>query len=331
MNKGNLTNKDAIIVTGAAGFIGSNLCNALLKDGYEVIGIDNLSTGRYENIKSLDPDSFVFINLDLFDGWKKCIELKDKFKKITKLFHLAANADVRGGETNSLIDFNQNITVTHNICELSKILGVEHLLFASTAAVYGDPPEDHIPTKETYHPLQTSHYGASKIAAESIIESYSAYKYFKTSSFRFVSWIGPNYSHGVIYDFVKKLINNNKSMEILGNGEQTKSYLHVFDGINAMLSVMHNQKEYHSTFNVGHTELINVLDLADLVCAEMNLKNVEYKLTSNEPRGWIGDSPKVLLNTEKLNSFGWNPKITIIDGIKDTVRFLLKDNQNLFR
>ena len=321
-----------ILVTGSAGFIGSNLVNFLLDTGYEVISIDNLSTGRISNLPSTRTSSHTFLNYDITN--KEIVSDLSSYlsgKSIAACFHLAANADVRGGEVDSLIDFNQNILATHNICEVAKAYSIKHLLFSSTAACYGEPPASFIPTPETYHPLQTSHYGASKIAAEAIIEGYTSYGYFKSSVFRFVSWIGPRYSHGVIYDFVKKLLHSPTSLEILGNGDQKKSYLHVFDGIQAMYTAFLRQEQPHSIYNVGHDYMINVKDLASIIIKTMDLSNVEFSFTSDQPRGWIGDSPVVLLSTDTLKSLGCSPTLSIEDGIIDTTNYLLDSSSNLFR
>ncbi len=274
----------AILVTGSAGFIGSNLVDFLLDQGYEVISIDNLSTGRLENLPPLSSANHTFLNKDITDPSlvsDLIPHLGDK--NIVACYHLAANADVRGGQSNSIIDFKQNILATHNMCEVAKKFSIPHFLFSSTAACYGEPPADCIPTPETYHPLQTSHYGASKIAAEAIIEGYTSYGYFKSSVFRFVSWIGPRYSHGVIYDFVKKLLSSPNTLEILGNGDQQKSYLHVLDGIQAMYLAFVSQVSSHSIYNVGHDYMINVKDLASVIIDTMKLDNVEFTFTSDQP------------------------------------------------
>ena len=194
--------------------------------------------------------------------------------KASCIYHFAANADVRGGIKDHNIDFNENLLVTKNVCDFSIKNKIENFVFASSATVYGEP--DIFPTPENYISRQTSLYGASKISCEAFIQAYSNYGYFKSTIFRFVSWIGYGYSHGVIYDFVKKLLNNKSKLEILGNGKQIKSYLDVRDGVDGVLNISKLHNKNSLVFNLGHFETMNVKDLADIVCDEMNLKNVEY-------------------------------------------------------
>ena len=186
------------------------------------------------------------------------------------------------------------------------------------------------PTPETFISQQTSLYGASKISCEAFIQAYSNYGYFKSTIFRFVSWIGNGYSHGVIYDFVQKLLMNPKELKILGDGKQEKSYLDVRDGVDGVINISNLHIENSSVFNLGHLETINVKDLADIVCDEMNLTNVEYQFSGGK-RGWLGDSPLVHLNTKKAYKYGWEPKISIRSSIRDTVKYLLLEDSRRYR
>ena len=311
---------DHIIVTGGAGFIGSNIVSTLISEGFTVNVFDNLSTG---NLYNLDIDKINFYKIDLKEEYKNWPKLNAK-----KIFHFAANADVKGGIKNHQIDFNENLLVTKNVCDYSVENQIEELIFASSATVYGEP--DVFPTPENYISNQTSLYGASKISCESFIQAYSNYGYFKSSIFRFVSWTGKGYSHGVIYDFVKKILSNPKQLEILGDGNQIKSYLDVIDGVNGVLKISKLSNEKSAVFNLGHDETMNVIDLANIVCQEMKIDNIEYQFTGGK-RGWIGDSPFVHLDTTKSKKFGWKPKVSIEESIRKTVNYLLSDSSRLQR
>ena len=311
---------EEVIVTGGAGFIGANVVRSLLDKGLTVHVFDNLSTG---NIKNLSLDKIQFHNIDLkknFQNWPTI--------NASCIYHFAANADVRGGIKDHNVDLNENLLVTKNTCDFSVKNNIRSFIFASSATVYGEP--NIFPTPESFISTQTSFYGASKLSCEAFIQAYSNYEYFKSTIFRFVSWIGSGYSHGVIYDFVKKLLNDSSKLKILGDGEQVKSYLDVRDGIDGVIKISKENKLNTSVFNLGHSQTMKVKDLADIVCDEMKLNNVKYEFTGGE-RGWVGDSPLVHLSTKKANEYGWSPKISIEDGIRKTVRYLLSEESRRFR
>ncbi len=312
--------KSDVIVTGGAGFIGANIVSALLEKGLNVHVFDNLSTG---NIDNLELNKIKFYQIDLKGDPLKWPKIKAKF-----IYHFAANADVKGGINNHNIDLNENLLVTKNCCDYAVINKIKNFIFASSATVYGEP--NVFPTKENCVSSQTSLYGASKISCESFIQAYSNYGYFKSTIFRFVSWIGRGYSHGVIYDFVNKLLNDSTKLEILGNGNQVKSYLDVRDGVKGVLSISDLNNEISSIFNLGHDEIMNVINLADIVCSEMNLKNVKYEFTGGT-RGWIGDTPMVHLDTQKAKKLDWSPKINIEEGIRETVKYLISKKSRRYR
>ncbi len=311
-----------VIVTGGAGFIGSNLVKELLLNNNEVHIFDCLSSGRESNIP-INNKNLYFYNIDL----KK--NIKDwPVVPARRLFHFAANADVRGGLKNYNIDFEENICVTKSVCDYCASNAIKKLTFASSATVYGEPKV--YPTSEECFLKQTSLYGASKLSCESIIQAYSEYGIFSSCIFRFVSWTGYGYSHGVIYDFVKKLLKNNKELLILGDGKQTKSYLDVEDGIKGVLDLSETVNENSTIFNLGHDQTMSVVDLAKIICDHMNFKNVQFKFSGGK-RGWIGDSPFVHLDTKLAKSFGWYPKITIEESIRRTVDYLLSAPDKFFR
>ena len=308
-----------VLITGGAGFIGSNLTKKLLKTTIsEIFIFDNLSSGFLSNIPIHDK-RIKFYNIDLKTSYLDWPLIKE----LDYIFHFAANADVRGGVLDREIDLIQNVLVTKSICDYAKLSKSSHLVFSSSATVYGEP--NSFPTKEIETFPQTSVYGASKMAGEAYIQAYSEYGDFKSTIFRFVSWIGPGYSHGVIFDFYKKLVNCDKNLEILGNGLQKKSFLDVDDGVEAILQLSkHGEKS--QIFNLGHEEIMSVKVLADIVCSFLNLKNVKY-LYSGSNRGWIGDSPMVHLDISKAKGKGWAPTISIKEGIHRTLNYLInKDN-----
>ena len=309
-----------VIVTGGAGFIGANIVNALLKKGLRVNVFDNLSTG---NIDNLPLDKINFYNIDLkkdYHTWPNV--------DASCIYHFAANADVRGGLNDHNVDLNENLLVTKNVCDYSVKKNIQKFIFASSATVYGEP--NLFPTPENFTSNQTSLYGASKISCEAFIQAYSNYGYFQSTIFRFVSWIGYGYSHGVIYDFVKKLLKDSYKLKILGDGKQIKSYLDVRDGVDGVINISDLNNKNSSIFNLGHFQTMNVKNLADIVCDEMNLNEVKYDYTGGE-RGWIGDSPLVHLDTQKANEYGWMPKISIEDSIRETVRYLLSEDSKRYR
>jgi len=310
-------------ITGGAGFIASNLADALLKRGDDVIVYDNFCTGQRMFVKhNLSNSKYKLIEADVLDK----STLIDSMKGSDIVFHFQANADVRGGESNTLIDVEQNIIGTHNVLEGVRINGIKKIAFASSATVYGEPEQ--VPTPENIAPIQTSIYGASKFSAEALIQSYCEYFDIKSYIFRFVSFMGHRYTHGVIFDFMKKLQANSSNLEILGDGSQRKSYLHVSDGVNAILTAIEKANEKTNIFNLGNREWINVKDLADIVIETMGLENVSYSFTGGV-RGWKGDTPFVHLSIDKISELGWVPKFSVEETIRDTVRYLINNNDLL--
>lgn len=311
-----------ILVTGGAGFIGSNLINELLKDNKKRIFVfDNLSTGRIENL-SLEHPLLKFFNIDLLSNYEDWPVIND----LSYLYHFSANADVRGGVKDREVDFKQNVLVTKSVCDYAKSMHCKHLVFSSSATVYGEP--EIFPTSESSVLRQTSIYGASKLAGEAYIQAYSEYSDFKSSIFRFVSWIGFRYSHGVIYDFYKKLTLNPKELEILGDGNQRKSFLDVSDGVKGIITLT-NHNNSTETFNLGHNEIMNITELAKIVCDYLELKNTKFTYTGSK-RGWVGDSPLVHLDISKAKSYGWVPKVSIKEGIINTLNYLTVYKENIF-
>jgi len=309
-------------ITGGAGFIGSHIVDKLIEEGNEVIVYDNFSTGQELFIRQhLNHHRFKLINSDILN----LNFLTKSMSGCDFVFHLAANADVRGGIKNTNVDFQQNIVGTKNVLEAIRINGIRKIAFSSSATVYGEPKI--FPTPENSELIQTSLYGASKLAGEAMIQAYCEYYNIQCWIFRFVSWIGERYTHGVVFDFFHKLQENPKELEILGNGEQKKSYLYVKDGVEGIFFAINHFHEKVNVLNLGHKEFMNVMKVADIIVQEKELKGVKYHFTGGE-RGWLGDSPLVHLDISKLEKAGWIPKYSIEEGIRRTARYLL-DNQKL--
>ncbi len=307
------------LVTGGAGFIGSHIVDELVRRGNDVIVYDNLSTGQAGHLEqAVGTGRVKLIEADILDAQM----LRKSMEGASTVFHLAANADVRGGRADTWVDLEQNVVGTHRVLEAMRHTGAKSIIFTSSATVYGDP--EIFPTPEDYAPLQTSVYGASKLAAEGYIQAFGEYFDIRSYVFRFVSWIGERYSHGVVHDFMNKLRDNPGELEILGDGNQRKSYLHVEDGIRGIFQALDDVEGPKNVFNLGHEEYMNVKELAGIVCEEMGLDGVLYRFTGGE-RGWLGDSPFVHLDISRMRSTGFQPRISIEEGIRRTVRYLLRN------
>ena len=310
-----------IYVTGGAGFIGSNLCTELVKKNYQVIAIDNLSTGNLNFIKHLlKKKNFKFFKINLNNKKK----VKYLFSNKSVVVHLAANADVRYGIKKRDKDIKENIIVTSNVLESCIFNKVNKIIFASTGSVYGDAKI--IPTAENYsYPIQTSLYANSKNAAEGLITTYSNYFGLKYTIFRFVSVLGKNYTHGHVRDFLLKLKKNKNSIKILGNGLQKKSYLHVNDCVDAILQAIKKKKYEKKILNLGTNEWITVNQSLRYIC---NYLKINPKVKKDKTKsGWPGDNPKILLKISKIKNLGWKPKKKIKESILDTVKFLTENKK----
>lgn len=307
-----------IAVTGGAGFIGSHLTGELLSRGCQVTVIDNLSAGRMEFLEPhMENGDFRFINLDIHDleGLKKAIEGADK------VYHLAANPDVRLGAQDTRIHLDENIIATYTVLEAMRMNGQQNIIFTSTSTVYGEATI--IPTPENYGPLiPISLYGASKLACEALITSYCHTFDMKSWIFRFANIVGPNGTHGIIIDFINKLRKDPKSLEILGDGRQRKSYLHVSDCVDAILYVVDNSCEMANIFNIGSNDTIDATEIGEIIVEELGLSDVKFNYTGGS-RGWKGDVPRMLLSIEKLESLGWRSHYDSRNSIVDAVRSLL--------
>jgi UDP-glucose 4-epimerase len=305
-----------IFVTGAAGFIASNLVDRLLQDGHEVTGYDNFSTGQEHFVQqALGSAGFQLDRRDLLD---QCA-LQEAMAGAELVVHLAANADVRFGTQHPTRDLEQNSIATSNVLEAMRITGVKRIAFASTGSVYGETAV--IPTPEDApFPVQTSLYGASKLAAEGLIAAYCEGFGFQGYIFRFVSILGERYSHGHVFDFYKQLLAHPGELDVLGDGTQRKSYLYVQDCIDAMLTALEKATGRVNIFNLGTDEYCQVKDSIGWISAHLGLHpNIRY---GSGNRGWIGDNPFIFLDCGRIRSLGWKPKLTIREGIVRTLVYL---------
>jgi UDP-glucose 4-epimerase len=305
-----------VAVTGCAGFIGSTLVDRLLAEDRQVIGIDNFSTGQRRFLeKALSHPQFQLIEGDLLDE----TGVKRWLKGVDVVIHLAANADVRFGPDHPRKDLEQNTIATHNVLESMRANGVKRLAFSSTGSIYGEAAV--IPTPENApFPVQTSLYGASKLAAEGLISAYCESFDFQAWIFRFVSILGERYTHGHVFDFYRQLRNDPRCLRVLGNGHQRKSYLYVHDCIDAILVAMEKAGSRVNIFNLGVDSYIEVNDSIRWICEALGARpDVQY---AGGERGWIGDNAFIFLDTASIHALGWTPKLSIQEGIVRTVEFL---------
>jgi UDP-glucose 4-epimerase len=304
------------LVTGAAGFIGSNLVDRLLAEGHEVTGLDNFSTGFRQFLEDAHANPrFKLVVADLLD----LDAVKRAMVGAEFVFHLAANADVRFGPDHPRRDLEQNTIVTWNVLEAMRANGTRRIAFSSTGSVYGEP--EIFPTPETApFPVQTSLYGASKVAAEGMIAAYATAFGYQAFIFRFVSILGERYTHGHVFDFYRQLLAHPEALDVLGNGLQRKSYLYVQDCVNAILLAAERGAEGINIFNLGTDEYCQVNDSIGWISGHLGL-TPELKYAGGE-RGWVGDSPFIFLDCARIRSLGWKPELTIQQGIIRTLEYL---------
>jgi len=313
------------LVTGGAGFIGSSLVDALMSRGAEVHVLDNLSSGSLENLEqwSTHP-SLKFIRGDLLDQ----AETNRAVQSCETVFHLAANPEVRLSSVAPDIHFKQNVVATYSLLEAIRRSGQpESLAFTSSSTVYGDAGK--IPTPEDYAPLEPiSIYGASKLASEALISAYAHTYGFRALIYRLANIIGPRSRHGVICDFVRKLKENPRELEILGDGTQAKSYLYIDDCVEAILLSIQKTGGPFDVFNLGSEDWVDVNTIAKIVVHEMGLEDVAFRFTGGVDggRGWKGDVKYMLLAIDKLKSLGWKPRFNSAEAVRVTAKAVLKES-----
>jgi len=304
------------LVTGGAGFIGSSLADRLLHLGHEVTVFDNFSTGLRPFISdAAESAKYRLVEGDLLDQ----DAIRTAAQGCDFIFHLAANADVRFGTDHPRKDLEQNTIATFHVLEAARLNGIKGVAFSSTGSVYGEAKV--IPTPEDApFPVQTSLYGASKLAGEGLLAAYSEGFGLTSYVFRFVSILGPRYTHGHVYDFYRKLSVDPAQLTVLGDGRQRKSYLHIQDCINAMLTVIEKADQKVNIFNLGTDEYCEIANSVNWICDELGVKP-KLSFTGGD-RGWIGDNPFIYLDTAKIRALGWKPQFTIEQGVRNTLNWL---------
>ena len=304
------------LVTGSAGFIGSHLVDRLLATGNAVVGYDNFSTGQRSFLEqALGNANFELVEADLLNQSR----LDEAMRAVDFVWHLAANADVRFGTDHPCRDLEQNTIVTSNVLEAMRSNSVRNIAFSSTGSIYGEA--EVIPTPENCPmPVQTSLYGASKLACEGLISAYCEGFNMRGWIFRFVSILGERYTHGHIFDFYRKLLDDPKTLHILGNGRQRKSYLYIHDCLDAMLQAVQASPDAVNVLNLGTDEYVEVNNSVDVITEHLGV--TPQRTYSGGERGWIGDNPFIFLDCQRMRNLGWQPQQTIRAGIVKTLQWL---------
>lgn len=298
-------------VVGGAGFIGSHLLDHLAAEGNKITVIDNLSSGTISRIsKHLKQPYFNYINADA----KDTPILIKAFQGIDTVVHLASNPDIAKAETYPRIDFLQGTAITESVLEALRIAKVQNILYASGSGVYAESEFKPLTEESPLQPIST--YGASKLAGESLLSSYCYMFGIKGIAFRFANVVGARQTHGVGFDFLNKLNHDSTSLTVLGNGNQTKSYIHVDDIVAALLIANKKIDNGYSVFNVSTEDYLSVKEIAELAIAVFNLDQSKTKIDfGTEERGWKADIPKILLNSDKIRSIGWKSTFTSYDAM----------------
>ncbi len=308
-----------VVVTGGAGFIGSNLVDRLLAAEHDVLALDNLSTGHRRFLDDARRQAgFELQEIDLLAPGR---DLRELVRGADAIVHLAANADVRFGWDEPARDLHQNVVVTHNLLEAARREAVPRFVFSSTGSVYGEA--EVIPTPEDCpFPVQTSLYGASKLAAEGLIQAYAEGAGLDATIFRFVSVLGERYTHGHVLDFVRALRRDPEVLRILGDGEQRKSYLDVRDCVAAVVLALTDDR-YTGVLNLGVDDSCRVVESAGWISERLGVEPT-FEFTGGD-RGWVGDNPWIHLDTSRIERLGWHPTASIRESVERTVDWLLAE------
>lgn len=311
-----------ILVAGGAGFIGSHLCDALIAKGDKVVVADKLIMGK-KNIEHLmDNANFEFYEIELAN--QADIDKLFTENKFDIVYHMAANSDIQKGGNEPSIDFNDTLLTTRAILEGMRKAKVKNIFFASTSAVYGEMP-DVMLREETGGLKPVSYYGGAKLASEALISSYVSMCDINAVIFRFPNVIGPRLTHGVIFDFIRKLRRNPKELEILGDGKQCKPYIYVIDLVGAIARLTGDFKKGEEIFNISvESEGTTVTHIAEIVVDVLGLKDVKFNYTGGD-RGWKGDVPRFKYDISKVLSTGWKPKYSSDEAVEQTVKDALNN------
>ena len=314
------------LVTGAAGFIGSHLVDALLARSANVVGIDNLKLGRRKNLSAaLKNPQFKFFEANINDiaACSRIIAWQSKSKPFSMAWHMAANSDIRAGVADPDVDLRDTFLTTYNLLKMMREHKILQIAFASTSAIYGDLRQK---LTEDIGPLfPISNYGATKLASEAAVSAALESSLECAWIFRFPNVVGTRATHGAIYDFVLKLKKNPTELEVLGDGKQKKPYFHVADLIEAMLFITNNAKEKLNFYNIGTTDSgTTVKYLAESVVKKMSPR-AKIRYTGGD-RGWVGDVPKVNYSVEKLKKLGWSPRLSSNEAVDRAVAEIVAEN-----
>ncbi|MBS1517375.1 MAG: NAD-dependent epimerase/dehydratase family protein [Bacteroidetes bacterium] len=307
-------------IAGGAGFIGSHLCRSILRDEPDasVTVYDNFTSGQMWHLEDI-KDKIKIVKEDI----KEKEILTAAMKGHDVVYHFASNPDIAKAMTQPDIDFWEGTYLTNNIIEAMRISGVRNLLYASGSGVYGDV--GFTETAEDYSPqLPISTYGSSKLACEAMICSYCYMFDMNAAAFRFANVVGPNQTHGVGYDFTKRLLEDSSRLRILGDGSQSKSYIYVTDIINAIRNIQLHHLKGYSYYNVSTLDYVSVKEIAEITLKVLGIENVKYEYTGGN-RGWKGDVPVVRLNSEKIRSTGWSNEFTSGEAIRKSVQSIYED------
>lgn len=316
-----MNESDIVLVTGGAGFIGSHLVDKLISEGFPVHILDNFSSGRIDNIRHhLSNPQVKVLNVDLKDPEAT----NEAVRGVKTVFHYAANPEVRVSTTSPNIHFNENILATFNLLEAIRKNDVHEIVFASSSSVYGEP--ESIPVDENAPIRPVSVYGASKAACENLIHAYSRLYGIKAVALRYANVVGPRLRHGVIYDFIVKLLSEPNRLEILGDGTQTRSYIYISDAIEATLTVWRSAHRSFEAYNIGSEDWITVSEVAEIITNVMGLKGVKYVYRPVlHGVGWPGDVKQIALSVEKLKSLGWSPRMRSGEAVLEAARNILHE------
>lgn len=311
-----------MLITGGAGFIGSHLCSELVKKGNHVVCLDNFELGSRENLKDvLDNPLFT-----LTEGDASSISVLEHViveNQIEMIFHLAANSDIQKSGVSPEIDFINTFSTSYGVLEAMRRKQVKKLFFASTSAVYGEKTDTKL-SEDVGELSPISYYGGAKLASEAFISSYAYMNNFDVTIFRFPNVIGPGLTHGVIFDFIRKLKMDPLKLQILGDGTQKKPYLYVMDLIDAILKVSLSEEKGVHIYNIGVESATTVKEIADMVCKKMGLSEVQYIYTGGN-RGWKGDVPQFQYDLSKIHRRGWKASYTSNEAVEKTLDYVLKE------
>jgi UDP-glucose 4-epimerase len=308
-----------ILVTGGAGFIGSHLCDRLLERSASVWCVDNLHLGQRRNIAHLAGNNrFHFIELDVLD--RPALGALFSDARFDAVFHLAANSDIAAGSADPELDLRLNHLTTTTVLETMRAHGVQRLFFASTSAIFGEASQI---LHEDFGPLQPiSFYGASKLAAEAYVSAYSHLFGVAAVVLRFPNVVGERATHGVIYDFFRKLERNPLELEVLGDGSQTKPYLYVADLIDAILLAFDKSSAPLSVYHAAGVGSTSVREIAEIVVSAVGRPGTRIRYTGGD-RGWPGDVPKFDYDISRLEALGWQPHRHSTDAVRFSVERIL--------